>query len=322
MYCLFLSGKAPSIEELAERLNVPLETIDNSTKQLLKNLALQLSMVARQTGGESVSDNSTLPPELRPQSNLPPELRGQTNIPPELRSQSNIPPELRSQSNIPPELRPHSKAPPTSRASIPLEDRSMSGAWSSDSFQSKPNAGKTLLAGSSQSRGDNSSSGYCTSYPPPDMDESTSRSGNPVTVDYSHGRRSGGDSNMKPVTSESILASLQSDLTSSAESNNGAQANKNYSSSAGVPLKDKVKGFTQQVRQEIGSRGAEPNQQGSGNGFLPRQLQNRPMRPGNAMPPDQPPSLMSLNPARHMIGPRPGLHKGQLQARSNLGRKW
>lgn len=300
-------------------------------------------MVAWQTGGEQQPDSSTLPPELRPQSNLPPELRSQSSVPPELRTQSNVPPELRKQSNVPPELRvpssnvpselrPQTNMPPESRAQVDVPQQANvppEEMWQNNSFQSKGAGGKSNLPYSSQSSGDSSSAGggYCTSYPPPDIDESSRHRSGPVTVDYSHGRSSG-DATAHTVTSESILASLHTDLTTSADINNGARLDKSSVSSSNVPLKDKVKGFSQQIRTEISSRRPPSDMQGptTGNGFLPRQLKNRPTMPRNAMPQDQSPSLMrpNLNQQRHRIGPGSGLqHKGpQMPTRPNMSRKW
>lgn len=166
---------------------------------------------------------------------------------------------------------------------------------------------------------------YCTSYPPPDMEDNTSSSGKSllpapstsiaVSVDYSHGRRK------DTITSESILASLQTDIvtTPSSAYNNGSNMSNQPFSNANIPLKDKVKGFTQHIRNEIGSRPVNPHAAGNqGNGFIPRQLK------GNRMPTNvgNRPSSGLLG-AAPMVGPRPGLHKNQPHPhRPSQPRKW
>jgi len=283
------------MEELAEKLKVPLDSIDDHTKGLLKNLSLQLGMVARQT---AVTESS-IPPELRPGSgtSVPPELRGGsgTSVPPEFRggSGTSVPPELRggSGTSIPPDLRGGSgtSVPPELRlgnqppvlSSNPGEakpvgrqhhrdDRPSGDAQSK--LTAKPAAGmrRSTSGGSSRSAAllpEPEEEEYCTSYPPPDMrddDKETVKAaagttGSTLQIDYGHGRP-------KPaVTSEDILSSLQSDIGPTHGRGDEYQ-----------PSNDKIQSYGGAPRIDT---------QQTGNGFVPRpRAPAPPIRPSLGAP--------------------------------------
>lgn len=331
------------MEELANKLSVPLETIDQQTRMLLENLTKQLGLVARQGG--PLEDRS-IPPELREQrSSVPPELREQiSSVPPELREQrSSVSSELRERrSSVPPELRGHpsTSIPPELRSHqtpIPLDELGNGGSdvtmgrqpgadhlsqYPTNTSDMRPLLGHLSSAAPVVHRSSghindlsNDSTAYCTSYPPPDIEENqrsrrsapvhTVASSGTVTVDYSHGRARMSDT----VTSESILASLQTDLTSSMGHSNGEQPRLASLNSSSLPLKDKVRGFTHNVRMEIGSRPMTNDQQSkAGNGFIPRQLQSRPITGGNVFDRPLPTNRPIMNQGnRPLVGVRPNM---------------
>lgn len=270
------------MEELANKLNVPLETIDDQTRALLSNLTKQLGLVARQTA--PAPEERSIPPELR---------ENRSHIPPELREQSNVPPELRAS-------RQDSQSQRTDRQSYSNTRRSTG---------QQQESGRGLLPEPTDNVTDDNDD-YCTSYPPPDDLErrgtTSSKDRSSVSVNYSHGRNRNTDS----VTSESILASLHSDTTTSQQASlNGVDQSR--LSSGNVPLKEKVQSFSNQVRSDIGSRSA--NSDRAGNGFIPRQLQSQRPAPGNVF--DRPAnqgrqganqSRHSISPSRPLLGQRPG----------------
>lgn len=283
------------MEELAEKLNVPLDSIDEQTRLLLENLTKQLGLVARQQAGPL--GDSSMPPELRdqrqelPRTMLPPELREQHNV-----TSSSVPPELRSQQAT----IPLDHMGDNVKRKVPVQAQTQHGSgYSRDnatgdtrpSLLSKPDDGAL-----SRSM-DDSTDDYCTSYPPPDMEEEETASissSQTLTVDYSHGKRAN-----DTVTSESILASLQTDLTSASGRSNGEQPKL---STRNMPSMDKVQKFTHNVRMEMGNRPVGPGK--SGNGFIPRQLQSR---PGNVLDRPVRPVRPELNRPRLLqpnMGPR------------------
>lgn len=308
------------MEELAEKLSVPLDTIDEPTRLLLENLTRQLGLVARQGG--PVAERS-IPPELREQ-------RRSTAAGPQPPAASTVPPELRGR-----------------QATIPLDTPTDNNNMNRGGGRAYNNHSNTAAVSQGQghprspprretsirntppprqrmsSNTTDNSNNYSTNYPPPDMEEqcmSSSSSGSLVTstapavmVDYSHGRQRNPDA----ITSESILASLQSDLsTSSAGRVNGSQQSRVSSFNSSMPLKNKVQGFTQNIRMEIGNRAIsnDHNQQNKlVNGFLPRQLHSKPnsnnvfdRAGGQHRPP--------LHQQRPLMGMRPN--------RPDISRKW
>jgi len=305
---LITPGKPPTMEDLAQKLSVPLETIDEQTRSLLSNLTKQLGLVARQSAPSL--DPETVPPELRAnRSHIPPELREQAHVPPELRNSAGP-------SSRPDNVSNNSRDRPSSRAS------------------GGPTSGALLPAPADNDTTQNGDEDYCTSYPPPDMDERRSSgssnnrsSSDPVTVDYSHGRnRDRGDA----VTTESILASLQTATSVSSASQNGVDSSRSASGSrsGGVTnsnsIKERVQGYSNQQRAEISSRA--PSNERAGNGFIPRQLQNQRNSSSsnsydrsasqNRSSSNQP--RPSQNQQRPLLGPRPGIRPTQ----PNQHRKW
>ena len=273
------------MEELAEKLNVPLESVDEQTRLLLENLTRQLGLVARQSGP---LENSSIPPELRPQrsnvarSTVPPELRetqnaSSTSVAAELREMQDVvsvsaPPEVRETQNVSAsaagkhrsQQRPIPLDHTADVVSMPKVDR-----YHISDNMNKPKVDRYGMTDPPivSDRNSNSSNDYSTSYPPPELDEEISTSVSslaPVTIDYSHGRRTD-----DAVTSESILASLQTDLISSSSRSNGEQS---MQSSTAVPLKEKIQGSAHKA--DMGNRHSNTNR--TGNGLIPRQLRNRP----------------------------------------------
>lgn len=270
------------MEELAQRLNVPLETIDDPTKQLLKNLTFQLATVARQSGDLGKED-PTIPPELRTRSSIPPELRGSPDQTEQLNSHYSQPSSLSDQWNT-------------------VDKRQHSASSHSSTYLS-------------------------------DVNSNQSTSTAQVTVDYSHGRVKSISSSSSSsaggkdiVTTESILASLQTDINPSSSSFSSGQpsdmASALYSSSH-MPLKDKVIGYSQHMRSEMSSQSTGSQSRGhsmaSGNGFLPRQLKQQ-QRQSTGQINQHHHQHRQMNQSRGTMGPRPSINSHSHQPR--MGRNW
>ena len=273
---IVLPGRPPSMEELADRLNVPLETIDDPTKQLLKNLTSQLATVARQAGDLS-REEASIPPELRAQSSkVPPEPRGGG-----------------SHSHASPEQRDHS-----------------SSRYSQSSHG--PNYSSFAAAATASSLSDSNNS----------QSVSTAQ----VTVDYSHGRARSVSASKDTVTSESILASLQTDINTSSSYGAGKKSDVSIYSSSQVPLKDKVLGYSQHVRTEMSSsRAAQSGDHASasGNGFLPRQLKHQHPRHSTVTSGQINAQHQLRNQSTGQLGSRPGMNSQPNQShRPSMGRNW
>lgn len=292
------------MQELAEKLNVPLESIDDQTRWLLENLTKQLGLVARQAGP---LEDSSIPPELRePSADIP-----RTTIPPELRDQQHIstaPTNNTSTTSIPSQLRSQQTTIPLDHMGDNVDRRVAEPVHSLSGYGGNP-TGDSGIAMHNKPRtvsmsSNDMSTDYCTSYPPPDMDdESSNRLANqpPTVVDYSHGKR-GKDT----VTSESILVSLQTDIAATNRSN-GEPTRLSTHNSTSTPLQGKGQPFTQNSRAD---RDSGPNK--AGNGFLPRQLHGRPNTfngPRQAHP----------NPVRPNMGHRPSAPQ---HPQSGQSRKW
>ena len=285
-------GKPPTMEELAEKLNVPLETIDDQTRSLLSNLTKQLGLVARQSA--PVHNPDAVPPELRA-------------------NRSHVPPELRNEAG--PSSRPDNASAHVQDRPVPHQSRPRTSTSSS--------TGGLLPAPSNNDSANNGSEDYCTSYPPPDMEERRSSgadnnrvsSSERLTVDYSHGRnRDRGDA----VSGDTMSSTSQNGVNSRASSSGGT------STATASSLKDKVQGYgSRQGAGEISSRSSSNER--AGNGFIPRQLQSQRHNSSNSYDrsanqnrssSNQP--RPSLNQQRPLLGPRPGVSP----MRPNQPRKW
>jgi len=281
---------------LATKLNVPLETVDDQTKILLENLTKQLGLVARQGAAQTMS---TLPPELREeqtggsQSNIPPELR---QAPP-----ANIPPELRSQQTAI-SLNPESE---TAKEHDKLHHKH--SVYSNKSHQHVHSYNHTHSGMDSS----DANAEYSTSYPPVEIDDDKVSSIATLTVEYGHGKNRVRGSD---AISESVLTSLQTDISSGMSNHSNGAVNTLSSSNTD---KDRLENSSSQ-RHMNSNRGQQAK---AGNGFLPRQLQSRPNNNYGRQQQQRP--LANRQP-HHMFNSRGGEPNSRpnQQPHGNQTRKW